>query len=242
MRSLFLKSSLVFLAFTAVSCFEESEPNYEYMPDMYRDAAYETYNSYEVFPNEQEALLPAEGTVPRGWMPYEYENSNEDYEAAKVNLENPLPYTEENVAAGEYLYGIYCAVCHGETGDGQGILVEREKFLGIPSYDDPGRAITQGSIYHVMYFGRNAMGSYASQTTELERWQISHYVMSLKDALEGEPARAFEEAGVEVEAQEGTAEPEEGMETIAPAMNVEETGIPEVLNEGEETEENNTNE
>ncbi|HLW06352.1 MAG TPA: hypothetical protein VKY45_02220, partial [Marinilabiliaceae bacterium] len=67
------------------------------------------------------------------------------------------------------------------------ILVKREKFLGIPSYADAGRNIVPGGIYHVQYYGLNAMGSFTSQTTEKERWQIAMHVMDLKAALLGEP-------------------------------------------------------
>ena len=193
MKSLFNKSLLFILSLGAVSCMDESRPNYQYMPNMYEEVSYEPYGAYDVFENEQEAKLPAEGTISRGWMPYDYENTAEGYETAKAELQNPLPYTEDNLAEGKELYTIYCAVCHGDTGDGKGILVEREKFLGVPSYDDIGRAITEGSVYHVMYYGRNAMGSYASQTTTEERWKIDHYVMALKDKLEGNPEREFEE-------------------------------------------------
>ena len=49
-----------------------------------------------------------------------------------------------------------CASCHGNKGDGKGNLVKREKILGIPSYDDVGRAINEGSIYHTIYYGKNA--------------------------------------------------------------------------------------
>lgn len=192
MKSLFRKSIFFILAASAVSCMENSKPNYQYMPNMYQTVSYEPYGAYEVFVNEQEAKLPVEGTVSRGWKPYEYENSPEGYAAAKANLENPLPYTEENLNKGEALYTIYCAVCHGDKGDGKGILVEREKILGIPRYDDVGRAITEGSVYHVMYYGLNAMGSYASQTSIEERWLIDHYVMKLKNDLEGGPEMEFE--------------------------------------------------
>ncbi len=192
MKSLFQRSIVLFLiAATATSCFDKESPNYQYFPDMYESVPYDTYGEYNIFVNEQEAKLPVEGTIARGWMPYEYENTNEGYTQAKAELKNPLPYTEDNLTSGKELFNIYCAVCHGEQGDGQGILVQREKILGIPSYDDPGRAITEGSVYHVMYFGLNAMGSYASQTSIEERWQIDHYVMKLKDALEGNPEREF---------------------------------------------------
>lgn len=194
MRSLFYKTiALVVCAAGVISCADSDSPNYQYMPDMYEPVSYEAYGDYPVFENNQEAKLPVEGTIPRGWKPYEYENTTEGMANAKANLTNPLAYTEDNSIEGKQLYTIYCAVCHGDKGDGKGILVEREKILGIPSYDDAGRAITEGSVYHVMYYGLNNMGSYASQTTIEERWQITHYVMSLKDKLEGKPERAFEE-------------------------------------------------
>lgn len=193
MRSVFHKAIALFvLGFSVVSCQDKDDPNYQYMPDMYEPVSYETYGEYRVFENEQEAKLPVDGTVARGWLPYEYQNNPQGAADAKANLTNPLAYTEDNHAAGKELYTIYCAICHGDNGDGKGTLVEREKILGVPSYDDAGRAITEGSVYHVMYYGLNNMGSYASQTSIEERWQITHYVMSLKNELEGNPAREFE--------------------------------------------------
>ncbi|MBP2832523.1 cytochrome c [Aquimarina sp. U1-2] len=189
-----MKNTIKILAFLAivismVSCQKDSKPNYQYMPNMYESVGYETYGEYPIFENEQEAKLPVEGSIPRGWMPYDFENSNEGYQLAKDSLKNPIRYTQENEAAGMQLYTIYCAICHGDNGKGKGYLVEREKILGVPSYDDAGRAITEGSIYHVMYYGINSMGSYASQTSEHERWQIVQYVQKLKAELEGKTPR-----------------------------------------------------
>ncbi len=191
MKSLLYKSSLLILAFSAVSCFSSDDRNYQYFPNMYVSEAYEAYGDYEIFENNQEAMLPVEGTIPRGWMPYPYEDSQDGYMAAKANLKNPVPYTKENAAAGQQLYTIYCAVCHGDKGDGKGILATREKILGIPAYNAAGRDIDMGSAYHVMYYGLNAMGSYATQTTAHERWQIAHHVMELKRALNGEPEKEY---------------------------------------------------
>ncbi|MBO6879854.1 cytochrome c [Winogradskyella sp.] len=184
-----------------VSCQKNSRPNYQYMPNMYEPVGYETYQESDAFANGVEAQLPAEGTIPRGdFMPYEIGNTNEGYELAKDTLTNPLAdpiplkmadsiKVDPNVprvdyAVGGPLYAIYCAICHGTKGDGQGKLVQREKILGVPSYDDPGRAITTGSIYHVIYYGRNTMGSYANQLNENERWQVVAYVEKLKADLE----------------------------------------------------------
>jgi len=180
-----------------VSCFNNNKPNYQYFPNMYQPVSYEAYGEYEIFPGQQEAMLPPDHTLPRGFTTYDYENTNEDFELAKAELTNPLPYTEKNVNIGKQLYTIYCAVCHGDKGDGQGILVTREKILGVPAFNDPGRSITEGSIYHVMYYGKNAMGSYASQTNEMERWQIDLYILDLKAQLDGKPQRAIEDEEME---------------------------------------------
>ena len=163
------------------SCFDPSKPNYQYFPNMYEPIGYETYADSDAFENGIEAQIPVEGTIPRGWDPYDYPDSNEGYEMAKANLLSPIEISDYNVSEGKELYEIYCSVCHGDKGDGQGILMTREKFLGIPSYAD--REITPGSIYHVLMYGKNSMGSHSSQVNEIERWQISQHVMKLRSNL-----------------------------------------------------------
>ena len=175
------------VSMSLVSCFNDKRPNYQYFPNMYEPVGYETFGEYDIFPNQQQAMVPPENTVPRGFTPYDYENSTAGLELAKAQLQSPYEITEENITVGNQLYTVYCAVCHGDKGDGQGILATREKFLGIPSFADPGRNIVLGGIYHVETYGLNAMGSYASQTSEKERWQIAMHVMDLKAALNGTP-------------------------------------------------------
>jgi mono/diheme cytochrome c family protein len=170
-----------------VSCGGDTKPSFQYMPNMYEPVGYKTYGEYEVFPNQQAAMLPVLGTVPRGYAPYEYPDTTKGSDAAKKELKNPLEVTQKNLDAGKELYTIYCAVCHGDKGDGNGILMQREKILGIPSYAAPGRLINDGGVYHVQMYGLNSMGSYASQTNEMERWQITQHVMNLKATLEGTP-------------------------------------------------------
>lgn len=161
------------------SCFDPSKPNFQYFPDMYESLAYETYAESDGFANGIVAQLPPEGSIPRGWEPYDYEDSNEGYELAKSQLISPIEVNNKNLSQGKELYEIYCSVCHGDKGDGMGILAQREKFLGIPAYTD--RDITPGSIYHVLMYGINAMGSHAGQVNEEERWQIAQYVMQLRE-------------------------------------------------------------
>ena len=161
----------------------------QYFPNMYESVGYETYQEGKIFPGNVEAQSPVNGSVSRGWMPYDYENNNDGYASAKANLKNPLPYTEANLENGAELYNIYFAICHGTKGNGKGHLVTTEKILGVPSYD--AREISQGSIYHVMYYGINYMGSYASQTSIEERWQIAQHVDALTRDLKGQPRQEF---------------------------------------------------
>jgi mono/diheme cytochrome c family protein len=166
------------------SCQDDKQPNYQYMPNMYESVGYETYEKVEWLPNGSEALLPVDESIARGKVPYGFPNTPEGKEMSR-QMTSPLDslQAEENLAVGKELYDIYCAVCHGSKGAGQGILVKREKILGVPSYDDAGRNINLGSTYHVIYYGQNAMGSYANQLNETERWQVSEYVMKLKEDL-----------------------------------------------------------
>lgn len=185
MKSLFKIVVVLMIFATVVACQKNSRPNYQYMPNMYEPVGYEAYQESDAFPGGVEAQLPAEGTIPRGGhMPFEYENSNAGYDLAKAELKSPLDSMQIDTPRGKELYDVYCGICHGNKGKGQGKLVKREKILGVPSYDDAGRAITEGSIYHVIYYGKNAMGSYANQLNEEERWQVTDYVLKLKADLE----------------------------------------------------------
>ena len=181
MKNYFSLLIFTIVALVVQSCFNPAKPNYQYLPNMYEPVGYETYADSDAFANGIEAQIPVDGTVARGWEPYDYADTNEGYEDAKQNLLSRIENTPEHLAEGKELYGIYCAVCHGSKGDGQGILMTREKFLGVPSYAD--REITPGSVYHVLMYGKNAMGSHAGQVNATERWQIAQHVMELRQNL-----------------------------------------------------------
>lgn len=184
MKSFIKIVAILLVLVTFSSCFNKNERNYQYMPNMYESVGYETYQKVDFLPSGVEANLPVEGTISRGHIPYEFSNGLEGKDLARLQA-SPLDSvrTIENLAVGAELYTIYCAVCHGNKGDGQGNLVKREKILGVPSYSDAGRNITIGSTYHTIYYGLNSMGSYANQLNHEERWQVAEYVMKLKQDL-----------------------------------------------------------
>lgn len=182
MKTLYKIVALVGVSTLATSCFNKEKPNYQLFPNMYESVAYETYSESDAFKNGKEGQLPAEGSIPRGFEPEGYDNTPEGLALAKANLKSPLDsLTDKDMDKAKALFNIYCAICHGETGDGKGNLVKREKFLGVPSYAE--RELTEGGIYHVVTHGLNSMGSHKNQMTQHERWLVSAYVLKLKSEL-----------------------------------------------------------
>lgn len=175
------------------SCSEDSR-GLEFMPDMYRGPAVETYQPLGE-DGHISAMKPVDGTMPRGFMSYKtFSPDQAGYDAAKETLKVPANFRKDEVTLEEAakLYGIFCSSCHGAKGDGKGVLVEREKFLGVPSYAD--RVINAGSIFHVITYGKGVMGSHASQLTPKERWMVTNHVLKLKEELSGGAAPEQAEA------------------------------------------------
>ena len=195
MKSLIKYTSIVALMVLMASCSGDSQRTrqVQYMgdTDMYNAVPYETYSTNPVFKDGISAQLPVEGTIARGKTTYDVSNSEAGYAYAKDSVYSPLwekaptdsiaRISKKNMDQGKYLYGIYCASCHGGKGDGQGVLVQNEKFLGVPNYKD--RVITEGSTYHVIMYGRGIMGSHSSQLNDKERWQVTAYVQQLRKDL-----------------------------------------------------------
>ena len=186
MKDLLHISYLAVFLLLFVSCSDGKKPtdrDVQYMADtdMYNSVPYDTYSTNPVFKNGLSSQDPVEGTIARGHVVYEIPNSEVGYQMAKDSLQSPLELSEKNLDNGQKMYAIYCAICHGDAGDGQGTLVKNEKFLGVPNYKD--RDITDGSTYHVIMYGRNMMGSHASQLTDTERWQVVQYVSKLREDL-----------------------------------------------------------
>jgi hypothetical protein len=183
MKSVYKITLLVGITILVSSCHNNAEPNYQYMPNMYEPVSYNTYSQSDAFKDGKEGQLPVEGTINRGFEVYEYPDTPEALIAVKAaNLQSPLGVlSEKDMEKAKTLFGIYCAICHGDSGDGQGKLVKQGKFLGVPNYKD--RVINEGSVFHVETYGLNMMGSHANQLSKHERWLVASYVMDLKSKL-----------------------------------------------------------
>lgn len=125
-------------------------------------------------------FLPPENTVPRGKVPYPYAT---DPIAAENNLKNPLSgdMSAEVLKLGKEYYEIYCMVCHGGAGAGDGTVAEKMALRPPSLLTDKAKAYNDGRLYHIITAGQGVMGSYAAQITdEKKRWAIVNYVRSLQ--------------------------------------------------------------
>jgi mono/diheme cytochrome c family protein len=186
--NLILSSAFLASIIALQSCTSDPlSPGLEYMPDMYRGPAYETYGE-SPFSDAGSSLKPVTGTIPRfndETLPYHetyaYPNTNEGYEAAGLGVVNPYPATELILEKGKKVYSNFCIHCHGEKGDGNGILVQRDKYAGVPSYYSAAlKDLPEGKMYHTIYYGKNMMGSHAAQINYAERWSVIRYVQKLR--------------------------------------------------------------
>ncbi len=186
MKKLAIISLFALSGILVISCNDNSKPALDYMPDMKNSRAYETYadhgnlSSKGVFFNNR----PVAGTVARGEeLPYHSENDSIGY-ARSAGVNDPLPkLNQTELVEAERLYLINCAICHGTALNGNGPLYKdgTGPFAAKPAnlVGDPKiAALSEGTLYHVMTFGKNLMGSYASQLNRKQRWMVAQYVKS----------------------------------------------------------------
>jgi len=94
--------------------------------------------------------------------------------------EIPIPVTAALLDRGRERFNIYCAVCHGPDGYGEGIIVQRG-FPKPPSYHDARlRDAPVGYFFQVMTHGFGAMYPYADRVSVPDRWAIAAYIRALQ--------------------------------------------------------------
>lgn len=179
---------IIAIAATVVisSCKDKRSTGWEYAPNMYEHLAYDPDQPNTNFKDGKTAQLPPAGTIPIGWVKFDYPNTHDGYELASAEVKSPLPQTAANFADGKVLFLHFCSPCHGQNGQGDGLVVQHG-FPPPPSYSkgqsSRGGAmkdLTDGKIYHTITYGLNAMGSYASQLDPSERWKVIMYVHHLQ--------------------------------------------------------------
>lgn len=124
--------------------------------------------------------VPPKNTIPRGYKPYAYKG---DPEGAEKNLKNPLvaDFSKETLQLGKKKFDIYCSVCHGALGAGDGPVAEKMLLRPPPLLSDKVKGFSDGRIFHIVTDGQGVMGSYLVQIQdEKARWSLVNYVRTLQ--------------------------------------------------------------
>src|SRR3989338_6526186 len=179
MRSLLF---FICLVLGATGCQKRPEKGqYTFFYELYDSIPFDSFDENSVADDKKTLREPVRGTIARGDLDFQYgyQKTAQDAERAGIELKNPYPKTAEHLAAGKRLYETMCVVCHGKTGQGDGLVAQ--KFpKPQPFSSDYMKRLPPGRIYHAITVGSYIMGSYASQLSPQERWQVVHYVETLQ--------------------------------------------------------------
>jgi len=180
MKTMIKNLSLAIVALTVVGCGAgKNKTNVELIQDMMDQISLKSQD-YDADRKEASNRLPPEGAVPRGQEVYMFSG---DPVGAEANLKNPLAGAEDEtwMARGAEKYRVYCGVCHGEKGLGDGTVAAKMSLKPPQLLSEKVRAYRDGRIYHIITDGQGVMGSYASQIFNTEdRWAIVNYIRHLQ--------------------------------------------------------------
>jgi mono/diheme cytochrome c family protein len=174
-----------------ISCSNKRSPGSVYMPDMGKSRTYESYDLQDssVFTSNMFGkggnkiffnAMPAAGTIKRGELfPYTLLNDSNGYKMSAA-VPNPIDFmTGAELSEAGRLYNINCGICHGEKATGNGPLAEKIGAVANLTLDLY-KAMADGTMFHSITYGKNNMGSYASQLSREQRWKVIKYVRTLQ--------------------------------------------------------------
>ena len=170
--------------------------------DMQDQPRYDAYEKSEFFSDNRASRDIPQGAVARGQL-----HDNKAFYTGKIDNPNPnvqvetttnaagntivtsfpndvdefpIPVTKELIDRGENRYNIYCIVCHGPVGNGDGMVVRRG-FSAPPTYhDDRLRNAPVGHFFDVMTNGWGKMNSYSTVLSAADRWAVVAYIRTLQ--------------------------------------------------------------
>jgi len=200
----------------------------EFFGDMKRQSKVKFQKPSSFFSDGRAARPPVDGTIPMGYdipghpmqnsgVPAddissplgEFSVGNDYMNTGKMGDQwgtgMPLPVTSALLERGQKVFAITCAVCHGATGQGNGIT-SKYGLLGIANYhQDKYRQMADGQIFNTITHGYNTMMAYGDKVTVKDRWAIIAYIRTLQKSqyarLDDVPAE--QRAALEAELKTG---------------------------------------
>lgn len=202
-----MKNTLIIASLTAVVAFTacsdvKRTPGTIYMPDMANSRAYESYADHSNLAEKgiNYNSRPVAGTISREedmpfHIPMDLPGDTTNYTASKAV---PNPYdtlSKTDMDEAERLYLINCGICHGSDLKGNGPIyndgkgpypAQPKNLIGDPIVS----VMPAGQMFYSVAYGKNLMGSYASQLSRKQRWQVIAYIKAKQQASKAKAAPA----------------------------------------------------
>ena len=184
-----------------------SDTPVEIFPDMDRQDRVNAQSKSDFFADGVGAREPVAGVLPMGFsipenpvqdgdpildgfsLPGSYFNSGRIGEHYGDGMPDGLIVDEALLSRGQQRFGIYCAICHGASGDGEGTLANFGNMrpvanLHMPQFADPSNPQYRpdGEMFEIITMGRARMGAYGGAIPAADRWAIIAYVRALQNA------------------------------------------------------------
>ena len=205
LRYFFIGLGLFLVGLLAVAGFrgqKSEKPPIEIFPDMDHQPKVKAQAPSEFFADGRGNRQPVPGTVPLGYeAPVSKENPFPDegkyrmvrYSSGTDYLNTgrfgdqwgtgiPMPVTAELMQRGQERYTIFCGVCHGASGAGNGVAGQYGLVAIASLHQDRLRDMADGEIYNTITHGKNTMLGYGSKIPVDDRWAIVAYVRALQAA------------------------------------------------------------
>ncbi len=197
---------LLLVSMTGLRGWKSKRPPLELFPDMVRQAKYKAQTESSFYGDDRSARAHAMGTVPMGYSAPQ-EKSDDKNISMEVDLAGPykniqfsgsptyretgrmgtqwgtgIPFevTPAIMQRGQERYTINCAVCHGATGQGNGIASKYGLNSIANLHQQRIRDMADGEIFNTITWGKNTMMGYGANVQVSDRWAIICYLRALQ--------------------------------------------------------------
>ncbi len=201
LRGFLLISLLFTIAIVAVFGFRGQKSTgspLEIFPDMVRQMKVRSQAPLNFFADGRGARLPVTGTVPIGYEMPKAEETAAPQARSRVSLSVgtdyyntgkmggnwgtgiPVEVTPELMERGQQRFNITCAMCHGATAAGNGIIKQHGLATVVTLQDERIRKMSDGEIFNTITNGKNTMMAYGPNIIVADRWAIIAYLRALQ--------------------------------------------------------------
>ena len=147
--------------------------------DMHDTPRYEPLEASTFFADGRGSRMPVANTVARGTL-REDEHLYQGKIDGQLTDSFPMPVTAELMARGRERFNVFCSPCHGRTGQGNGMIVQRGFRAPTSFHEERLRTAPVGYFFDVQTNGFGAMSDYAAQVPVADRWAIAAFIRALQ--------------------------------------------------------------